>query len=199
VAIGTRLLVLAGLVAPFVFIGVDLLTGSSWRGYDFAWRSISELSAVGSPVRRSAAPLFALVNVLTIAFGAGVWRSAGGVATRVVAAVIVANGVLALAAAFFPNQVGVPPRFLTPGVLLAAASVLCVVIAMALAVFAFGGWLRVYSISALVAYLVLTIIGYASQMQPRVGLQERLVAYTWMAWLGLLAATVLAGRLERGF
>lgn len=193
----TRPLLFCGLAAPILFIAVDLVSGSSWRGYDFAARSINDLSAVGSPVRGAAAPLFALVNVLTIAFGVGLWRAAGGSApVEVVAGVVIANGVLGLGAALFPNQTGVSPRFLTPGVLLAAGSVLCIVLAIAAGAFAFGGWLRVYSIATLGAYALLTIVGYASQMQPRIGFQERLMAYTWMVWLGLVAAVSLAARIR---
>jgi len=191
----TRILLACGLLAPLVFIGVDLLAGSSWRGYEFAWRSINDLSAVGSPVRGVAAPTFAAVNVLTIAFGIGAWRAANGAAgLRVIAAVVVANGMLALAAALFPNQVGVTPRFLSPGVMLAASSVACIVIAMAAGMFVLSGWLRLYSIATLATYALLTVVGYASQMEPRVGFQERLMAYTWMVWLGLLASVLLAAR-----
>jgi hypothetical protein len=190
-----RVLLFCGLAAPVLFIAVDLTSGSSWRGYDFTWRSISELSAIGSPVRGSAAPLFALVNVLTIAFGVGLLRVAGGdVRLQIVAGAVIANGALALAAAVFPNRAGVTPRFLSPGVLLAAGSVLCIVIAIAAGALAFGGWLRAYSIATLGAYALLTIVGYASQMQPRIGFQERLMAYTWMVWLGLVATVLLAAR-----
>ena len=189
----TRLFLLCGLVAPVLFIAVDLVSGSSWRGYDFASRSINDLSAVGSPVRGSAAPLFALVNVLTIALGVGLWRvAAGRLSLEIVAGVVIANGVLALAAALFPNQAGTSPRFLSPGVLLAAASVVCIVLTIGAGAVAFGGWVRVYSIATLGAYAVLTIVGYATQMAPRIGFQERLMAYTWMVWLGLVAAVLLA-------
>lgn len=192
-ALATRLLVLCGLAAAIVFIGTDLVSGSLWHGYDYVVRSISQLSATGSPVRPFAAPLFALVNVLTIAFGIGIWRWASSDHwLRTMALIVVANGAFALAAAFFPNHVGVTPRFLSPGVLLAAASVVCIVLAIGVSVFAVGGWLRVYSIATLLAYTVLTIVGYASQMEPRIGLQERLMAYTWVVWLALFATTLLA-------
>lgn len=193
----TRILLVCGLVAPPLFVSVDLVAGSSWRGYDFALRSINQLSAVGSPVRLGAAPLFALVNVLTIAFGIGIWRAAaGGTSLRITAAVVTANGALALAAAFFPNRSGVTPPFLSPGVLLAAASVVCIVLAMAAGAVAVGGALRVYSVAVLVGYAALTVVGYATHMEPRVGFQERLMAYSWMVWLGFLAAVLLAARIR---
>lgn len=173
-------------------MGLDIVAGGSWRGYDVAWRSINELSAIGSPVRGATAPLFALVNILTIAFGLGIWQAAGGGALRIVAGGRHRQRRSGAGRGPLPQPGRPAPRFLSAGVLLAAGPVFCIVAGIGAGAFAVGGWLRWCSIAILAAYSLLTVVGYASQRQPRTGFQERLVAYTWMVWLGLLAGVLLS-------
>ena len=55
----------------------DLVVGILWDGYSAYHRRPSELSAIGAPTRPLWMWLGAIYTVLVIAFGWGVWKSAG--------------------------------------------------------------------------------------------------------------------------
>ena len=71
--------------------------------YSSASQTVSELFAIGAPSRPLVVPLFLAYGVLIIAFGWGVWGSAGRKrALRVVGGLLVAYGVVGLAGPFSP-------------------------------------------------------------------------------------------------
>src|SRR5579883_2762012 len=72
-----KILLGCGILSSLLYVADDILAGASWRGYDFTAQAFSDYSAIGAPTR----PLILLVSpiysALVIAFGAGVWWSAG--------------------------------------------------------------------------------------------------------------------------
>ena len=123
---------------------------------------------------------------------------------RIVAALILGNALTGLIAAlFFPNQFGVGPQFGTPGVLLMFVSVLSFVLAMVFGAAAFHGWMRILSIAIPAAYILLAILRFATASSSAtgsaglVGIQERSMAYSFLAWVIALAVylLLLSGRL----
>lgn len=189
----SRLLLACGLLAALLFVGADLVAGAQWKGYNFISKSISELSAIGAPTRAYAAPLFMTQSVVLAAFGVGVWGQAGqNTSLRVIASLLVANGIVGLAAtAFFPMQAGIRPSPANAGVILGAAGVIFLVVAIGFGAAAFTNWFRVYSIATLIVFAVLTIVGVAAQSEPRIGLQERVMSYGMLLWVGLLALVLM--------
>lgn len=189
----SRLLLACGVLAALLFVGADLVAGAQWKGYNFISKSISELSAIGAPTRAYAAPLFMTQSLVLVAFGLGVWGQAGhSTPLRVIASLLVANGIVGLTAtAFFPMQAGIRPSPASVGVILGAAGVIFLVVAIGFGAAAFTNWFRVYSIATLLVFAVLTIVGVAAQSEPRIGLQERVMSYGMLLWVGLLALVLL--------
>jgi hypothetical protein len=93
------ILLLCGVVSSLAYIGADIAAAMSWDSYSYINQSISELFAIGSPVKW----IFALIpySPLVIAFGLGVWWSAG--------ARCVSAGFCWLAMALFPRQDPISP------------------------------------------------------------------------------------------
>jgi hypothetical membrane protein len=72
-----KALLVAGIVAVGVYALGDLLSGLLYEGYSFKDQAISELSAIGSPVRPLKVAFLTTHGLLLVAFGVGVWRSGG--------------------------------------------------------------------------------------------------------------------------
>ena len=95
------ILLVCGILSSLLYVGGDIVAAMSWHSYSYTSQSISELFAIGSPTRR----IFALIpyNPLVIAFGIGVWWSAGRKrALRTTGILLVAYGVASQAGSFFP-------------------------------------------------------------------------------------------------
>ena len=189
----SKLLLACGLLAALLFVGTDLVAGAQWKGYSFISKSINELSAIGAPTRPYAAPLFMAQSLMLAAFGLGVWGQAGhNTSLRVTASLLVANAIVGLAAsAFFPMQAGIRPSPASAGVILGAAEVIFLVVAIGFGAAAFTNWFRFYSIATLLAFAALTVVGVAAQAEPRIGLQERVMSYGILLWVGLPAVLLL--------
>lgn len=200
-----KILLSCGILAPLLFLGTDLLTGKLLKGYSFSAQSMSELGAAGSPLR----PLFVLLTLIAsafmIAFGIGIWQTAGpAILSRTVTGLILGNVITTLVATlFFPNHFGVRPEFGTPGVLLMFLSVLCFVLAMIFGAAAFHGWMRVLSIAIPVTYVLLAVWRFATATTSAageavllLGAQERTMAYSFLLWVMSLAIyfLLLSGR-----
>jgi len=96
-------LLICGIVSSLVYVGLTILGAMQWEGYSSVSQSVSELSAIGAPSRPLVVPLFITYSVLVIAFGLGVWRSAGRKRNlRVVAGLLIAFGVVCLSGPLTP-------------------------------------------------------------------------------------------------
>ena len=117
-----------------------------WENYFSASQTISELSAIGAPTRSLWVASAAVYTVLVIAFGWGVWMSAGRIrALRTTGALILAYGSLGLLWPLAPMHlrevlaVGGGTMSDTMHIALASATVLLMLAAMCIAASAFGG------------------------------------------------------------
>jgi Protein of unknown function (DUF998) len=194
-----KILLSCGILASLLYLGTDLLAGKLLRGYSFSAQSMGELPALGSPTRPLVVTLTLVACAFMIAFGVGVWRTAGSaILPCIVAGLIIGNAATGLAGTlFFPNRYGVRPEFGTPGVLLMFLSVLCFVLAMVFGAVAFHGWMRVISIGILAAYVILAVLRFATAASTNtgvavmIGIQERTMAYSFMLWTMALAIYLL--------
>ncbi|MEU7526930.1 DUF998 domain-containing protein [Saccharothrix sp. NPDC042600] len=191
-----------GLVAPVYYVVVDGLLVSRYEGYRFADHTVSELFAIGAPTAALAVPLMLVYSVMAIAFGCGVWLSAGGRrAVRVVAVALVVKEVLGIVGtAFGPMHMrGVEPTFTdTLHITVTALGALCYLVAMGFGAAAFGRAFRFYSIGTVA---VLVVGGFMAGRgagnvpsdlpTPWMGLWERLNIYATMLWIVVLAVLLL--------
>ena len=194
-----KILLSCGLIAALLYLGTDLLAGRLIKGYSFSAQSMSELGAAGSPTRPLVVTLSLLATIFMLAFSIGVWRAAGAaILPRIVAGLIIGNAVAGLIATiFFPNTYGVRPEFSTLPVLVMFVSVLCFFLAIIVGAVAFHGWMRIISIAIPVSYVLLaafrfvTAASSAAGTNGLVGVQERTMSYSFLAWIACLAIYLL--------
>ena len=205
----TKALLVAGMVAAGVYVVGDLLSGVVYhwdRPYSFVDQWISELTATGSPVRPLMVGVITIHDLLLIAFGVGILRAAGqSKSLRWTGLVLIAATAFGLVIhPFFPmtsrwSFTDTPMH----GTLSMVWGVVTFV-AVGLSAVAYRGRFRLY---AIVTDVVLVGFGMASGIAfqgieqnntPWAGAFERINAYALMAWLVVLAVTVMRRSLNRG-
>src|SRR3712207_4288097 len=97
-----KVLLVLGIVGPLFYVATDILAAMLYEGYSYTDQTASELFAIGAPTRPLVVPLMLAYGVLAIAFGLGVWESAGEKrALRVVAVGLIGKEVLGSLATLF--------------------------------------------------------------------------------------------------
>lgn len=98
-----KALLICGVLSSLLYVGADIFGAMLWESYSYTSQTVSELSAIGAPTRPLVVPFFLAYGVLVIAFGVGVWGSAGRKrAMRVVGGLLVGYGVVCLTGPFTP-------------------------------------------------------------------------------------------------
>jgi hypothetical protein len=198
-----RVLLVCGLLSSLVYVGIDQLAAIRHADYhDFASQTISELFARGAPTKPLVDPLFILYDVLTIAFGVGVWMSARGKrALRVAAACLIGIGVAGLPGPWlFPMNLrgvdGDESHIAGTGVI-----VLLILVALGFGAFAFGLRFRVFSFATLVTTLAFgALTGFQARglvtgdPTPWIGVTERICIGAFLVWVAVLAISLLRAR-----
>jgi hypothetical protein len=201
-ALRTVLLV-CGVLSSLLYVGIDLLAAVRYREYhSFVSQTISELSARGAPTKQFVDPLYVLYDVLTIAFGVGVWRSAGGKsALRMAGVFLVAIGVVGLPGPWlFPMHVrgSADVSSDVPHIVATSVIVLLIVAMIMSGAFALGPRFRRYSFATVVASLVFGALASieavriaAGEPTPWIGLTERASIGGFLLWVAVLAIILL--------
>lgn len=197
-----KILLACGILASLLYLTASILGAMAWEGYDPTTQCVSELFAVGAPSKSLVDPLLIAYSVLWIAFGVGVWLSAGGKrALRIAGAGLVGKEVEGLIVQlFFPMSMrGVVGTTYGPlhGIL-TYVGVLSFLIAMGFGAAAFGKRFRIYSIATLVvSFSAAAVTGLlvpamvANQPTPWMGIWERISIFSYLLWAVLLAAGLL--------
>ena len=195
-----KALLICGVLSSLVYIGYDLLAAVFHGGYhSFTAQTISELDARGAPTRAMITPLLILYDLLTIAFGVGVWMAArGGRALRVTAITLIGLGALGLPGPWlFPMNLrgvgGDGEHLVGTGVM-----VLLIVTGIGFGAFALGRRFRVYSFATMLATL---LFGTLTSVQakgmvtgeptPWIGIMERACIGAFLLWVVVLAVALL--------
>ncbi len=193
------LMLLCGVFSSLAYIGSDIAAAMTWHSYSYVNQSISELFAIGSPVKW----IFGLVpySPLVIAFGIGVWWSAGRRrGLRISGTLIVCYGVVSQAASNFPMH----PRGATGSltdtmhILMTIVLVLLILLFIGIGATAAGRCFRFYSVGTIVTLL---LFGALAGMQgpriaanlptPWIGVMERINVYSSMLWMATLGVLLL--------
>jgi hypothetical protein len=193
-----RVLLVCGILSSLLYAGIDALGGTLWKGYNFTTQPVSDLSAIGSPVRGIVVPLFIVYDVLFIAFALGVWAFAGRKrAVRITGALLIAYGVVNFVAIFAPEHLGEAAATTgnTIHIALAGATVLLFLLQLLVGAFGFGKRFRIYSAGTLLTVLVLSAYIFSSvsagELAPWTGVTERILIYGYMLWVAMLAIVLL--------
>jgi len=200
-----KTLLVCGILSSMLYAAMTVVIAMQWEGYSSASQTISELSAIGAPTRPVWVRLGAVYTVLVIAFGWGIWRSAGrNRALRIVGSLILAYGLLGVLWPFAPMHLrevlaaGGGTRSDTLHLVLASVTVLLMLLAIGCAASAFGKPFRRYSIATLAvlaAFGAMTFVDAprlaANLPTPWVGVWERINIGVFLLWVVVLAVALL--------
>ena len=197
-----KVLLVCGVLSSLLYVGTDILAGMLWKGYSFTDQAISELSAIGAPTRPLVAPLLTIYIVLLLAFGFGVWRSAGrNRALRVTGGLWILIALIGLAWTPFPMHLGEPVSSIanTMHSIFAGIQVLLTLLAIGFGAAAYRNWFRFYSIGTILTLLVAGVVGFglaAAQggiaPPPWFGVIERINVYGYLLWVVVLSIILLS-------
>jgi hypothetical protein len=195
------LLLLAGVLAPLVYIAADIVCGLRYPGYSFADQVISELSAIGAPTADLWATILPAFAVLFAAFTAGVVLEGKGNRRLSLAGSLLAAFVLSGPLwSFVPmHQRGDVFMWTDVGhIALGGITMLLVSAVIAAGAGALG---RSFWVFSRICFAVAIIFGvgtfaYVPRMinqlpTPWVGTVERLHLYTFWLWISVFALGLL--------
>jgi hypothetical protein len=206
------MLLICGILSSLLYVGMDILAGMLYEGYSYTAQTISELSAIGAPTRWVWAVLGPAYSLLAIAFGWGVWRSAGPKRSlRIIGGLMIIYGVIGIVAwPFAPMHqrevlaAGGGTWNDTMHIVLGMVDVLLMLLAIGFGAAAFGKRFRLYSIATmvvLIAFGVLTGLDgpriAANLPTPWVGVWERIDLGVFLLWVVVLAIVLLRAEVER--
>src|SRR5687767_5349655 len=93
-----KVLLACGVLSSLLYIVMNVAAAMQYEGYSSAAQTVSELSAIGTPSRALWVGLGIVYTVLVVAFGLGVWHSAGeSRRLRAAGAVFIVSALLGLA------------------------------------------------------------------------------------------------------
>jgi CubicO group peptidase (beta-lactamase class C family) len=174
-----------------------------YEGYSFTSQAISELMAIGAPSEPLVDPLFIIYGVLALAFGVGVvWEGAGrSRPLRVTGALLIGYAAIGFTGPtlFEMHQRGAgSPSGDTRHIILTGVLVLLQLLAIGFAPFALGKRFRVYSVATLLILIVFGVLSApygaalaAGQPTPGFGIIERILIYSSLLWIAVLAIALL--------
>jgi hypothetical protein len=203
-----KILLGCGIVSSVLYVATVVLAPRRWEGYSSSSQTVSELFAINAPTKPLVVPLFLTYSVLVIAFGMGVWASAGRkLALRVAAVGLIGKEVLGFVVTlFFPIHLRGVEGTLTDTMhgILTGVGVLFMLLAIGFGAAAFGKRFRIYSIAT---FLMLVVGGVLTGLDqpnlepnlptPWMGVWERINIYAYMLWVVVLAIALLRAQKAR--
>jgi hypothetical protein len=198
-----------GILSSLLYVATTIIGAMVWEGYDSISQTVSELFAIDAPSRTLVIALFLVYNALMIAFGVGVWRSAGSKrALQVVGGLMVVDQVRGVAGTLFaPMHLRGVQGTSTDiwHIILTSSTVLLILLIIGLGATAFGKRFRLYSIGTILALVVFgTLAGLegsrlaANLPTPWMGVFERINIFGYLLWVVVLAILLLRAQKGQG-
>ncbi len=198
-----KVLLICGIVSSLFYGAMDVIGGARWQGhYNWISQEFSRLSSVGAPSRPVILALSPIYSLLVVAFGLGIWWSAGHKpGLRVIANALIVYALVSFAwPQFFPEDLtaSVSAFTNTMHIVLTFVTVFSWMLILGFAAVLAGKWFRFYSIGTLLTVLVAGgLTGpqaaalAAGQPTPWLGITERLNIYSFMLWIVVLSINLL--------
>jgi Protein of unknown function (DUF998) len=197
-----KVLLICGIVSSLLYLATDILASMRWQGYSYKSQAVSELMAIGAPTRSFMVPFFALYGALVIAFGIGIWRSAGRKwSLRITGILMIAYGAVGEAGLLlFPMHLRGAKGSLsdTMHIIITFALVLFILLFIGFGSAAVGKWFRLYSLATILTLLVFGAWAgmdgarlAANLPTPWLGIKERVNIYSSLLWMAMLAIILL--------
>ncbi len=199
-----KMLMLAGILAAVVYIGTVILGGLLRPDYSHISQPVSDLIATGAPNKALLDPLFAIYNLLVLAFGISLfqWVRAENQTSRktigtIGAVFLLLEGLFGFITLLFPEDVGAISEATSTGklhIVFAGLSALTSVLAILLMGFWFRSLphLRRYSVYSFISVLVVFVAGglaaaSVANSSPIGGLIERITIGGFIQWVFVIA------------
>lgn len=190
-----RALLACGIASVLVYLSYDIAAALRYPGYDPLSQTVSEIVAIGAPSRPLAGSLGLVYGVLMVAFGVGVWLSAGSMrGLRFVGAMLAAAAVFGY---FWPPMHARGSAFTQEDSLHIVWTVGWLSLTMAAMVVAgvtLGRRFLVYTIASIVVELIFGALTgtqapriAANLPTPWVGVSERICIGAFLLWIVVLA------------
>ena len=200
----SRLFMLAGVIAPIVYVGTVILGGVLRPDYSHVAQPVSDLIATGAPNKGLLDPLFAVYNLLVAVFAVGLWQrvradnqSRGKNIGTIGAAILLLEGLFGFITLFFPEDAGAISEATTIGklhIVFAGLSALTSLLAILLMGLWFRGNpdLRRYGIYSFISVAVVFVAGgmaaaSVANHSPIGGLIERITIGGFVQWVFVVA------------
>jgi hypothetical membrane protein len=199
-------LLACGILSSLLYVATDVLGGLRYPGYNFTSRAISELMAIGAPSERFVDPLFLLYGLLVVAFGVAVLREGTGRSRTllIAGALLMAYGAIGTTGpTLFEMHRHVPgnPVSDLPHIVLTGVLSVLTLLAIGVGAYSLGKRFRIYSYAT---FLVIVIFGAlsspygaklaAGEPTPGFGIIERILIYSSLLWMAVLAVALLRRR-----
>ncbi|HSN23903.1 MAG TPA: DUF998 domain-containing protein, partial [Methylomicrobium sp.] len=148
-----KVLLVYNVLSSLFYAGMDVIGGTRWQSYNWISQEFSRLSAIGAPSRPIHLVLSPIYTLLVVAFGLGVWWSAG----RKRGLCVVGGGLVVYALVsfvwpqFFPEDLTAPVSAFTNimHIVLTVVTVFSWMLILGFAAARFGKRFRLYSIVTL--------------------------------------------------
>ncbi len=200
-----KVLFICGILSSLLYGAMNVCVPMLWEGYSSAAQTVSELSAIGAPTRQLWLLLVIPYTLLVVAFGWGVWLSAGrNRPLRVVGGLLIAHGIIGL---FWPPMHLRGAEFTltdTLHIVFALVTVLIFLLEIGFGAAAFGRRFRLYSLGTMVLFTVFGVLTgldgpriAANLPTPWVGVWECINIFGYLLWVVVLAIALLRARVER--
>ena len=197
-----------GVVSSLFYAGMDVIGGTRWQEYSWLSQEFSQLSAIGAPSRTLHLALNPIYTLLVIAFGLGVWWSAGRKRNlRIVGGALIVYALVSFVwPQFFPEDLSAPVSAFTNSmhIIITIVTVLSWMLILGFGATVFGMRFRHYTIGTLLIVLIFGISTapqaaamIAGRPAPWLGLTERINIYSFMLWIVVLAITLLRATKNR--
>ena len=198
-----RILLFSGIFSSIWYIAINIIVPLQYSGYNVASYTVSELSAVDAPTRSLWVTLCVLYSLLLITFGIGIWLSAGLQKTlRFVAALFIFDAVFGF---FWPPMhqreviaAGGATSTDTMHLLWAYITLGLMLLRIGFGAAAFGKKFRVFSIVAVILFLVFGLLTGleapgidAGKPTPYIGIWERINIGVYMVWVVVFAIALV--------
>lgn len=194
-----KILLACGVLSSVLYVAMNVFIPMQWKEYSVVSQTVSELSAIGAPTRPVWFAWGIVYALLAIAFGWGVWQSAGqNRALRIVGALLLADGIVSL---FWPPMHLRGSEMTMTDILHIVFSFVWLTLALLVLSFgvaAFRDGFRLYTIASLALFILFGILtgteapGVAKNLPtPRIGIWERINIAVFMLWIAALAVVLL--------
>jgi Protein of unknown function (DUF998) len=198
-----KALLVCGIVSSLYYVFINIIVAMQYEGYNAASQTVSELSAIDTPTRSLWVLLVMVYSLLVIAFGIGIWQSAGQNRNlRIAGAILIVYVVIGL---FWPPMhqrealaAGEKSLSDTLHIVFTIVTIPLMLLTIGFGAAALGKQFRLYSsitILVQIAFGVLTGLDSpqleANQPTPWMGVWERISVGAYMLWVVVFAILLL--------